>query len=211
MGESNIVSEKSKKHRFKFLTFLSALVNIILSAGLVYLVVTVVTKIYSEWMVNDDVTVVVGFILMPIIFLFVGLCALGVIFYVICGILMLISSFKDDRAYSKWKGLVITTVVFDFILAVISLLLMFMLMETDSWMLFMIAAIGTLLSAILKIIDMSVHKKRLKKTAEEKKQQAKVENGEIPNVNPNVDFSALNKTEEPISNIEDIENKIIKK
>lgn len=182
--------KKQKKHRFKFLTFLSGLINFALSIGVVACVVYIISVWYPQWAGSGLAAVITGFFFIPFLMAFFAVGILGGIFYLIMGILLLVSSFKEDKKFVRWKGLLITTIVFDFILALFSGLLCLSDIG-DAKTIFIAILIATLASAFFKILDMILHKQRIKHNKIEKVVEVQSVNSASPS---HINFSALNSS-----------------
>lgn len=207
-NETIQIEEKvQKKHKFKFLTFASGLFNIALAALVAFALIFVIIA-FPEWAQEGDGTkVIAAIIIIPLVFVFIAIAAIIAIFYLVVGIMIIVASFKDDKAYGKRRGLVITTVVFDFIQLALCLFLIFGVQGDTGGAktILIVLAVATLLSAILKIVDLRLHKKRTSKIETQKSQ--------LQTIETQIDFSALNDTKlaapetKPIEKIEDIDVK----
>lgn len=178
--------KKVKQHRFKFLTFFSALMMLIMAMGLVWFIFYMFTDLWPAWMGDNGAEgIIAGVFLFPLLLCFGVLgCAL-IILYLILGVFLMMASFKDDREFSRKKSLMISVIVINFIIAAISLILM--MNGGNSVLVFIIISAAMILNSILLIIDMSLFNRR---------QRKRIENGEVEEkANPiiNVDFSALSE------------------
>ena len=117
--------------------------------------------------------------------------------------MLVISASKNDKAYYNRKGFVIFTIVTDFILMALMLLIAIAFNE-DIRILFLIIAALLLFSAVIKIVDLAIFNKRVKTG------KADVKVRETQPVSSNIDFGALSKEndQKSVKNMEEELNKL---
>lgn len=181
-----------RKTHFKFLTFLSGLFEILLGVGTILLGIFLSLSV-NEFLGKPDgaegwfISLFFGGFI--IILAWAALFCLFIAFFIclVLGIMLIVSSFRNDRVFEKRKGFVIFTIVCDFLLAIALVFVAFALSGALQIGCFAVAALMLIL-AILKIVEIRINKKHIEKLDE----QEALENGQNKKVG--VDFSALSKT-----------------
>jgi len=154
--------QNENKMKFKFLTFLSGLLNIALFVLVAYMCFSILTIFPSLIGDNDLGGAIASIILMPFVILFLGVCVIAAIIYIILGVMCIVMSFSKDKTFRRLRGLMITSIVFDFILAIFSMFLMFSY-EGKTFIIALVLIATAIISAILAIVDLCLHKRRERK------------------------------------------------
>lgn len=206
----NLENQKPKrKNKFKIFTFFSGLLTLVLSVCVFFFTFYILFTLYPQWINEDAATVIVGIFLLPALICLVGVCCIAGVLYMVLGILSIVASFKEDKSFLNWKGLVITVIVFEFLIATITLIMSMMDLGEGSMAIFLSIAAVVLFSAILKIIELVMLKKRMKKS----KNEVVVKDMENTSVQPksetssNINFDVLKSNNNESSKIEDIQDK----
>ena len=180
---------EEKAKRTKPLTLVSGIFGVLIGVALVALAVFVSYSMLSTFWVKDTSSaaeaisfVFLGWLIIPFLLLIGGLILVVAILNIVSGSLAIAASTKDDKNYLARKGLIVTSIVFDFILVLA--LGIFALTQlsnkSDGAQTFaLILGLGTIVSLVcgtIKIIDISIvskrHKKQIKYEKEQKKLQA---------------------------------------
>ena len=179
------------KHNFKVSTFLSGLFMILISIAFLGVGLLFVMQVIPAFSSDDGLKqlglLFAGIIVMPFIILVLILIVIMFFCYLVLGIMLIVSSFKTDDAFHRWRGFVIFTIVIDFLM-ILPLFWIGCGINGFGMYICIGTSIALLLSAILKIVDLSLSGKRLKKAqqlAAQKAQETQTQDSQ------NVDFSKL--------------------
>ena len=186
--------EKQQKKKYKVLTLISGILTIIfallLIAAAVMLVFSLIDSVNST---GDDAGAALGWLfagwlIVPLFGLFV-LFFIGIgITYIVLGSFLCSSSSKTDAVYLGRSGFVITTIVFDFIMAFIFMFCVYAF--EGGYRLFYAVLMGiSIISAVLKITDIALAKRRVRKDP----------SLVASNVQKNINFSALKSDSQKFS------------
>lgn len=159
-----------EKKKFKALTLVSGISTIIfgvmLLVGVGMLVLTMLQGANSS-LNSSDATQRIGFaltgwILIPMVVVLV-LFLLGIcITEFVLGAFLCGSATKSDKQYLGRSGFLITTIVFDFILTIVFGIITYAISGSMYKIVFGVLLAVSLLSGVLKIVDLSLAKKRMK-------------------------------------------------
>ena len=182
-----VESEKSKK--IKPLTLISGIIGVIIGVALVALAVYVGINLLSAFWVKDSTSSAAeafafaffGWLIIPVFLLICGLIMVVAILNIVSGSLAITAATKDDKKYMARKGLIITSIVFDFILVValgIFALTTISGTSTDAGIMSIILGVGAgvaFVSAVIKIIDTAQVSKRYNRQVKYEKEQKKIQ------------------------------------
>lgn len=159
------------KHGMKPFAFFSGVFDIVVAVAIVGLGLWVSMTLFNsvDTGISEDLDTLLGFFYLPFIIIIMAIAATAGVLFLIDGILSLISSFKSDR--KNWNGVIVAAAVFDVLLFLPSVVLIFANGETQ------IAGIALtvllVVTFIFKIIDISLTKRRLKKYQAAKEEEYK--------------------------------------
>lgn len=159
------------KHGLKPFAFFSGVFDIVVAVAIVGLGLWVSMILFNsvDTGISEDLDTLLGFFYLPFIIIIMAIAATAGVLFLIDGILSLISSFKSDR--KNWNGVIVAAAVFDVLLFLPSVVLIFANGETQ------IAGIALtvllVVTFIFKIIDISLTKRRLKKYQAAKEEEYK--------------------------------------
>ena len=176
------------KHSFKLSTFLSGLFMLLIALAFLAVGVLFVMDVIPSFTNGEGLEqlglLFAGVILMPFVILILILTIVMFVCYLVLGIMLIVSSFKTDEAFHRWRGFVIFTIVIDFIMFLPLLLIGLGLENIIAKVVCIATSIAVVLSAILKIVDLAVSGKRLRKAQQQRAAQVETQ----PST---VDFSKL--------------------
>ena len=183
------------KHSFKLSTFLSGLFMLLIALAFLAVGVLFVMQVIPAFTSDNGLEQVgllfAGIIVMPFIFLVLILVIIMFFCYLVLGIMLIVSSFKTDEGFHCWRGFVIFTIVTDFLL-LLPLLLIGCGLEGFGMYICIGTSVALLISAILKIVDLSLAGKRLRKAQQQRAAEMAAESQ-----SSKVDFSQLSNDSNP--------------
>ena len=181
-----VESEKSKK--IKPLTLISGIIGVIIGVAMVALAVFVGINLLSAVWVTDKSSAgeafafaFFGWLIIPVFLLICGLIMVVAILNIVSGSFAISAATKDDKKYMARKGLIITSIVFDFILVIalgIFALTTISDKSSDSGITAILVGVGAavaFISAIIKIIDTAQVSKRYNRQVKYEKEQKKIQ------------------------------------
>ena len=184
MEEYNIEKAEAKSKRIKPLTLISGVLGVIIGIALTALAFFVGYSMISAFWIKDTSNAAEalfwgfwGWLIIPLFLIISGIILVVAILNIVSGSLAIAAATKDDKKYLARKGLIITSIVFDFIL-VLGLGIFAMSTTSggeSSTIFFGIGAILALVMAIIKIIDISHVSKRYGQQVKYEKEQKKLE------------------------------------
>ncbi len=179
------------RHAFKVSTFLSGLFMLLISfaflgVGILF-VMQVIPAFTSDNGLEQLGLLVAGLFVMPFVFVVLILVIMMFVCYLVLGIMLIVSSFKTDDAFYRWRGFVIFTIVVDFLM-VLPLIFIGYIVEGIGMWVFIGTSVALIISAILKIVDLSLAGKRFRKS-QMLAAQAQAQNSQT------ADFSKLSSEE----------------
>ena len=188
MDQTEIEKVEAKSKKIKPLTLVSGIIGVIIGAALVALAFFVGYSLISAFWIKDTSSAgealfwgLWGWMIIPLLLIISGLILVVAILNLVSGGLAIAAATKDDKKYLARKGLIVTSIVFDFLLVGgLAIFAMSNFNNTSSSdaatsLVFGIGAIVAFVSALIKIIDLAHVSKRYKKQVEIEKEQKKFE------------------------------------
>ena len=183
----NLEKAEAKAKKIKPLTLISGIFGVIIGIALVALAIFVGYSMISAFWIKDSSSAaeaftfaMLGWLIIPLFLLISGLILVVAILNIVSGALAISASTKDDQKFLARKGLIVTSIVFDFILvAGLGIFAMAQFSNTGNdqatSILFGVGAIVALISGIVKIIDIAHVSKRYNKQEKVEKEKKQFE------------------------------------
>ena len=168
--------QEKKSGRIKVMTLVSGIITLLFGIAMVGLAVYVGTAMIEGYMLKSTDSAAeafafffAGWIIIAFFFIIAIVMLIVAALNITAGIFAIVAATKSDEKYLKRKGLVITSIVFDFLIVVGLFATGFAMLSnsdasTQTISLILLVAAGiALVSAIVKIVDIKRVSKRYKK------------------------------------------------
>ncbi len=180
-----------RKFGLKIFTFLGGLLDI----GIGLLVFAEIIMMFTNYTnsITSSIEGLLNFFFWPFVICFFFVMAVGAVLFLVFGFITTISSFKSDR--KNLNGLVVTSLVFDFLILIFGGILLGTGGAEDASTLFYITFAAIVFAIIFKIIDLALIRHR-EKTYYKRKDEYLKQMGQGPEAQGGIDFSKLSESSE---------------